>query len=282
MTAIKKTKQKNEPSFKIETITPGEAQQILEGNTNNRRLSSQKIEDYGNQLKRGIWQVNGESVKIDERGYLLDGQHRLWAIVKSGIPMTTFVVRNLPSETFVTIDAGKTRTIADYLKIDGFKEVNHNILAASCRIAGSFDVKTGIYKATTKKVLPTDAIYFCNLHAGLIESVKFSERMKKVTSQSVAAGCHYIFSVVDPESAHTFFEAVATGEALSQGNPALTVRNRLMSVRADRRAGSAYQRMIIAYLVQAFNYYRSKQKLNNSVYNQGSDIVLNDFVGSMK
>lgn len=282
MSVLKKLRTNNDPQYLIETISPGEAKQILEGNTNNRRLNMGTVEFYQKQLEKGAWQINGESIKLDERGYLLDGQHRLWAVVRSNKPMTTLVVRGLSSEAFKTIDAGKSRSMADYLKIDGFKDVNHNILAAAARIVTAFDTKTGVYKSSTKKTSPTELLAFCSKHDGLVESVKHSDRMKKITSQSVAAGCHYVFSVVDPEAAHSFFEALATGAGLSQGHPALTVRNRLMSVRADRRAGSAYQRMIIAYLVQAFNYYRAKQKLANSLYNQGSEIVLNDFAGSMR
>ena len=171
--------------------------------------------------------------------------------------------------------------MSDYLKIDGCK-ANTNVLAAAARIVMAFDKKTGIYKASTKKVSPHELLSFVDNHTGLAESVRFSEKLKKITSMSVASACHYAFSLVDPEKAQDFFEAIATGAGLTSGNPALTVRNRLMTVRADKRAGSAYQRMIIAYLVQAFNFYRAGEKLSNSVYHQESDIVLKDWAGSVR
>ena len=111
-------KSKMKPQYAVETITPGEARQILEGNENNRRLNMATVDYYRRQIENGVWQINGESIKLDDRGYLLDGQHRLLAIVKANKPVTTLVVRGLSSEAFKTIDAGKSRSMSDYLKIE--------------------------------------------------------------------------------------------------------------------------------------------------------------------
>jgi hypothetical protein len=279
MTAQRKIKP--QINAKLETISPSEARQILEGNENNRRLNMDLVNFYQKQMVDGRWQINGDMIRIDEDGYLLDGQHRLTACARSGIPLTTYVIRGLSNQTFKTIDCGKSRSPSDYLKIDG-KTGNLNILAAAARLVMNFDKETGFYRSSVKRVSPAELIYFLDNHTGLTESVKFSERLKPVTSQSVAAGCHYIFSLVDPESAHAFFEALATGAGLTKANPALTVRNRLITLRTDRRAGSGYQKMIVAYLVQAFNYFRMGKQLHNSVFHPDSEIVLNDLAGAMR
>lgn len=279
MTALRKMTKTN-VTTELETITPGEARQILEANVNNRRLDMGTVKYYQRQIEKGAWQVNGESIKIADDGALLDGQHRLHAIVKANVPVKTFVVRGLSTESYKTIDAGKTRRGSDYLKVNGI-EGNLNVLAAAARVAMNFDTKTGRFTGSTEKLNPTDLIWFVEKHPGLVDSVKYSDKLRKVASQSNLAGCHYIFSLVDPEATQNFFEALETGAGLSASNPVLTVRNRLLTLRTERRAGSSYQKMIVAYLVQAFNYYRAKKPLSNSVYTLGNEILLNDFAGAV-
>lgn len=283
--SLLKKKPSKEPENKLETITPGEARQILEGNPeNNRRLNMTLVKFYQRQLEENKWQVNGESIKIDNKGYLLDGQHRLNAIVLANKPMTTYVARNLDRDTFKTIDCGKPRSPSDYLKMEGFGAVgtNLNIVAAAARIIMNFDKKTGRYIAKTERISPTELICFVDNHTALVESAKRGVQLHKIMSGSIAAACHYVFSIVAPEKAHEFFEALHTGAGLSKGNPALTLRNRLLTLRTQKQAGSSYQRMIVAYMVQAFNDFRLNNKRDNCVYLQESDIVLEEFAGAMK
>lgn len=283
MSALKKWKKAYDKYTPVlETIAPDEAFQILEGNKYNRNLNQKLVSFYQKQMENGRWEVNGDVIRIDEKGQLLDGQHRLTACYKSKVPLTTFVIRGLPKETFTTIDCGKSRTPADYLKIDGADGVNLNILAAAARVAMNFDVETGKFSPRTSRMSPFEMLGYVECHNGLYDAVRASSKVKHVLSQSVAAGCYYIFSVLDPEAAHAFFEGLATGAGLSKTNPILTVRNRLLALRTDRRAGSGYQKMIVAYLVQAFNYYRNKKTLSNSVFNPDGEIILEDFAGSMK
>lgn len=72
---------------------------------------------YARQMREGLWHFNAETIKFDVNGNLLDGQHRLMAIVKSGCAISCLVVRNLPSEVFSTIDRGTIRSYGDVFSI---------------------------------------------------------------------------------------------------------------------------------------------------------------------
>jgi len=285
MTALK-FKKTNTTMPTLETITPVEAQAILDGNVNNRNLNKRLVAHYSSQLEDGKWQVNGETIKIDENGRLLDGQHRLTAIVKSNKPMTTYVVRGLKDESFKTIDCGKTRSPADFLKIAGQESngVNLNVLAAAVKIAMCFDKETGEFKQQNLICTPTELVAFCDAHEGLAESVRVGQTFKGVVSSSIMAACHYVFSIVDPENADDFFAGLLSGEGLSKGNPILTLRNKLFSFQGTgkKSSGSVFRRRLISYLVQSFNSYRSGDQRLNLVYNSSTRIVLKDFAGSMK
>lgn len=273
---------KHNISSKVEIISPKLARVILSKNNNNRNLSQRTVNYYKNMIEKVLWQTNGESIKIATAGTLLDGQHRLDAISKSGIPVTTLVVRGLDKKTFKTIDSGRVRTHAEFLKIDGKNGPNLNILAAAARIAMGFDKQTGKYNHVGRKVSPSKILNFVDKYSGIEHSASIQERLRKFCSPSIAAGVHYIFSVVDPTAADKFFDFLYSGNDLNEGNPVLTLRNRFITVRESGRAGAAHQRMIVCYFVSAFNAYREGKKMQNLTYSPEREIVLDDFAGAMK
>lgn len=108
------------PQARLVIITPNMAQQWLRLNTHNRNLRDYNVSILSGVLQRQEWIPNGETVKFDWNGVLIDGQHRLKAIIRSGIPAETFVVTGLDPRAQETIDVGSSRKIGDALKLRGF------------------------------------------------------------------------------------------------------------------------------------------------------------------
>ena len=108
----------------IETITPQLAKDILANNRSNRSVNATIVAHYADAISRGQWELNGEALKIAHDGRLLDGQHRLMAVIKSGIPIQTLVIRGLSSEVFDTLDQGRARTGGDLLSSMGVSHAN--------------------------------------------------------------------------------------------------------------------------------------------------------------
>lgn len=93
---------------RFETITPQRAKELLANNFHNRNLSRPRVHYYAELMKRGEWDgENGESIKIAEDGTLVDGQHRLAAIVESGATTVMMVVYNVSMESQETLDQGR-------------------------------------------------------------------------------------------------------------------------------------------------------------------------------
>lgn len=115
-------------SSKIEIISPEKAQEYLRYNTFNRPLDIRYVASLADQMARGQWKMNGEPVIFSATGYLLDGQHRLAAIVKSGVSVEMAVTRGVAEDSFVTIDTGRGRTAAAVFAIAGI--VNYSNIAA--------------------------------------------------------------------------------------------------------------------------------------------------------
>lgn len=116
---------------KVETITPDIAKTMLGENVNNRRISHDNVNMFAREMRNGEWRFNGEAIKFSKDGRLLDGQHRLLAVIAADKPLTTLVIRGLEDETQQTMDSGKTRTLGDVLTLRG--EKNSTQLASLAR-----------------------------------------------------------------------------------------------------------------------------------------------------
>lgn len=102
-----------------ETITPEMAQEYLKFNTENyRSINKFRVMSYASDMKNGKWQLNGEAIKFDETGKLIDGQHRLQAIVSAGVPAEMLVIREVPEGTNL-YDIGSNRSMGQIAKARG-------------------------------------------------------------------------------------------------------------------------------------------------------------------
>ena len=102
------------------SITPTLAANWLDNaNTNNRHINEAHVRRLAQDMKRDKWVLTHEGIAFDTHGTLLDGQHRLWAIIIADTPVVMHVWRNVAHEALMAIDLGSPRTIADVLRLSG-------------------------------------------------------------------------------------------------------------------------------------------------------------------
>jgi len=101
----------------VETITPAIAEAYLQHSPKNRPFNLAWAKYLAEQIKRGNWKLNGESICFDENGNLTQGQHRLHAVIMAGVPIMSLVVRNPEEGSFATYDQGKKRTPGEVFAI---------------------------------------------------------------------------------------------------------------------------------------------------------------------
>lgn len=107
----------NGVSVKIETITPQRAKELLKTNVSNRKLDKQSVKNLVTAIKDGRFLITNSGIGIDKNGLLVDGQHRLTAIVDADIPCDLAVFSGLEPKTKILIDTGKVRTLSNQLQI---------------------------------------------------------------------------------------------------------------------------------------------------------------------
>lgn len=119
------------PTANVELITPESAAKMLEHNRNNPRIKIDHriINSYAEDIKRGNYFLNGETIVFDANGDLKDGQHRLMAIVKAGIPVYMMVCRGI-DPTITTFNYGKARRVNQELKVSQQAETLANVIVS--------------------------------------------------------------------------------------------------------------------------------------------------------
>lgn len=247
-----------------EKITPKKAQEWLAHNTDNRPRRPKVVERYADAMKRGEWKMNGESIKFNCDGRLIDGQHRLLAIVSSGCTIETYVVRGLPVDAFDTIDQGAVRHLADVFARNG--EVNCHALAGAIRWLGVLHDRM-----SWKNVgyTPEQAKAKLQDHPELRKSVSkvCSSNTKGLIPGSILAACHYLFSRKDADLADLFADSLIGGEGLKKSDPVYLLRERLI---ANGTAAAKLPRETIAALtIKAWNATREGKPMRTLKWVEG-------------
>jgi hypothetical protein len=236
----------------VETITPDQATAYLKLNNCNRPLNLRQVERWANVLRSGEWELNGSTIVLNGTR-LIDGQHRLQAVVASGIPMTTVVVRDVDPKVFDTIDVGRKRTGMDALAIAGYK--NTSALATAAR-----DVWLYQQNAVVKKQ-PTDnrtLLQVMEEHPCLVDSLRYCEQLRcGHLSPSLMSSYHYLFTLVDAAFANNFIYDLSKGTGLQAGDPVYLLRERFISSVRKGYSSSGSLRLDgiskRALLIKAFN-----------------------------
>jgi hypothetical protein len=208
----------------VETITPEQAADYLQLNTSNRPLNARQVEKWAQVLRASEWELNGSSIVLNGTR-LIDGQHRLKAVVLTGIPMTTIVVRNVDPKVFDTIDVGRKRTGMDALAVAGYR--NTAQLASAARDVWQYQTSSIPRKRTAENRVLLQVL---EQHPGLVASHRICERYRcRHITISILTAYHYLFSLVDPEAANKFIYDLAKGTGLEASDPVYMLRERLLA-----------------------------------------------------
>ncbi len=108
----------------IITLTPEKASILLKQNGNNRRINLDHVDFLAKEMKSGKWKLNGQSIVVSRKGELLDGQHRLMAIVKSGQSIESILCEDAEESIMATIDTGRSRNAADVFSMNHVTNAN--------------------------------------------------------------------------------------------------------------------------------------------------------------
>jgi hypothetical protein len=232
-------------------VTPQIAEAWLEGhNPRNRKLVNSRVATYARDMRKGRWQFNGVPIQFDTEGNLLNGQHRLWAIVESGTTQPISVWEGLDPEAQRTIDTGLGRTARQQLAMD--KVPNSSVAAA---LARSYIIwEQGQLTSRSYVVSSSEVIEFIEKNMDAVtrvaRAVAKPTATLKIPRGPLGAFVYKAFELYPEAVVDRFLDQLATGAGLDEGDPILVLRNRLVADQQKRRKNEPH--VVMYYLVHTW------------------------------
>jgi hypothetical protein len=237
--------------IKVEKITPAIARNILENfNSNNRKMRDKLVDKYARDMMSGRWDMTADPLRFNCDGSLLDGQHRLAAIVKSKKSIMMVVVRGVDKAARHNIDTGAKRSVSDTLTFLGYKNVTQ--LAATARWLMQYDRNQLLERPSYSNA---EVLGWIEANPKVCDVVNHhSKYQHKPGTKTVLISIAYLTRKNFNHESAAFIETVRTGEGLFNGNPIYALRKWLEW--NDARAGRMRSIIITqGIVVKAWNTY---------------------------
>jgi hypothetical protein len=241
---------------------------MLAANTANRPVSRVTVRAFADAMRRGDWLVTHQGIAFDTNGVLVDGQHRLAAIIEADEPVEMTVFTDVEPDTFDVLDTGKRRNAADVLAIEG--EKSSATLAAMVRTVWLYYNRPeaswtgGGSSVTNHQVVQTLAA-----HPKLRDFVDIGERIAAETGmmKSAAGAAAYLVEQANrgkKAKLARWHDGIIEGAGLRKNDPRLVFRRAMFGM--ARRQGATQRRRDtreqVALYLKAFNAWAAGDKLN--------------------
>lgn len=202
-----------------------ELQHLVEDGTfRNRPINKSMVDSYASDMARGRWGLSHQGIAFDEDGRLIDGQHRLWAVIRASIPVIMTVTTGVPSTTnggfsmptMDIVDRGKARPVGQQLHI-AHGIVGANQVATVVRNIAHVYTNDHHIKLSISQTLEILEMYRSSIDATFALTTHTRQRVGPVLGPIV------VYHGTEPEKARLFAEQFFTKENLAKGNPALAL-----------------------------------------------------------
>jgi hypothetical protein len=249
----------------VEFVTPEIADKWLKQGPNfNRGIGPQVVFRYSSAMREERWFFTGESVIFDsgEPGadVLLDGWHRLSAIVESGKGQWMVVVRGVPRGAFHYIDHGKGRVFRDTLHV--LSVPNASFLASATSYLTGF-LKDGRF--TTNGLQDHERWGTYETHGGRLAELQeqYNKRLPlKGVPAPLLTAAHFVLRQKDADEADSFMEELVLGDDLEADHPLTQLRQIIRKFAVMDKKPSNLPTKLGAGIVKAWNLVRKNEKVS--------------------
>jgi len=236
------------------TLTVAMAKKFIEKNVNPRPVDKVWAKELSKEIKKGEWDLNGESLKFDPRGNMHDGQHRCWAVVMAKESIRTLVVYG--SISALKLDMGKKRRFADILRGEGEKNIHEK--SAALRIIHGYEKDMAIAKGFVSQ---TDMMKVYKRNSKLMKLIDEQQGQAKVIQGSIIYGYWAIFAGFNKVNADCYFQTMLVKGLydLEPDDPFVWLRNRFIHERLkENQSGRKLQSLHKqAMIIKAWNHWEN-------------------------
>jgi hypothetical protein len=231
---MNRPKAKPTPTFTLEEIGPSIAAKYLEHNDSNRVIRRGHILQLAEQMSKGLWMPTDQGIGFDWDGVLTNGQHRLLAIIESGVTIQIMVARNLnPKAKKVTDRDQVSRSAADVFFMAGVAtNIKCQTIQAAINVMHRFGYD-GRYRNRKDRLYQDMYDTYLLHYPYLTRWVDWAHRIGSPPGmqKGTMAGLGVVFQLAAEEAgveADAFMDQVASGLGLEEGSPIVLLRERAM------------------------------------------------------
>jgi len=241
-----------------------------------RKQSSRRADHLGNVIGRLEWLLTHQGVAVAADGFLVDGQHRLLAVARSGFAAALTMCANVPDECFAVIDTGKARTLADVLYMMGYTK--HPAPMSSATRLLWYVENTGSRDEWYRETVTEEQIHqsLMNEHPSFPLVFDIAQRyhsgQSMLVNKSALTVLYYRSLEAWPAApVHEFWSVVQSGQNSDRpNNPAIALRNwaTTWKTRPTREPGRKGRGPIEHYAVavRCWNLWCQNQELKTTTH----------------
>jgi hypothetical protein len=257
---------KKEIKVEIKRITPKIALQLLETNLINRQLRPSGVRQFANIIESGKYQLVPDPIIIGNRGHLLNGQHRLNGLIRTGKTLDFMYMTGIDEELFPLLDSGAKRTASDALFIAGF---NHTGLYATLVLQYMRWESNTFYRSGKRELQssPSDVLNYAKKHkedlAITVNHVKSQRSGNNYFSENIFAIAfhiikHYSKKPLDDKLA--FWSALMGGSSTDDPHQHNAINWLKITMSENRQSNSRLKyKSVFSCIFHAYNGFSSKK-----------------------
>lgn len=222
-------------------ITPEKAQECLASNSVDQRAISQaSVIRHISDMKNGLWESEShQGLAFSSEGHLVDGQHRLTAIVRAGVSLWMRVDRYTGPAPMTAFDTGRKRTPGDALVVSGLADRTSGKAVAACATA----LKMGVDVSSTR---PSSAIV-SQVYEAHKDAIDHVTRALPVAISSIQAALAYLYPAA-PEEVDAIIRKIRTNAGMLEdtGEQQLSLLLRTKGSRSQSEYAAAFYKTLSA------------------------------------
>lgn len=223
-----------------------------------RSVSDRVVEKYAADMKAGKWRLTGQPIIFDSENHLIDGQHRLWAVVQSRTEVPMLVVYGVDPDAIHSIDVGRSRPIGTVLALLGVQNANRTVAV----------VRQIAYAVNNEdRAMSVDQVQaFIEDYPGVlwIMSQPHISAAGVLSTAPILAAFAIAFQK-SPKLTQEAWEAFRSGADLAKGDPLLTMRNVLAGPQGKVLCSTTSgRRSLVRRMLTALAYKQAGKSLQRS------------------
>jgi len=257
-------------SIELMDITPDFAAELLRRrHPHQRSLKEKYVADLADAMNEGRWRWTADAIRLDGDLFVIDGQHRLSAVVKSGVTMKDALVATVTGkDVILSIDQNRPRTLNDMRATHGQPVMSRIVSGAIIAESSDWSQWRGM-----PRELQLRTIEECPFTADLEDLSKVSDKNRRATISvgSLSGALHCLRA--NRDDAMKFFAAVFSMNPIIDGAEAEMARVLYIFLAESKATSYSSEQRVIEHAhkaVSAYNHWKTGSVVSRLLWKGGS------------